>query len=82
MGFISWDFRNLFPINPHDIPMTCLYDFHPWGLRQVTRSTRLDEVMKGSQLETLRLMTLRTGEALSSPGALGWGWGGDFYGDM
>ncbi|CAL1139795.1 unnamed protein product [Cladocopium goreaui] len=35
---------------------------------KVTRSTRLDEVMKGSQLETLRLMTLRTGEALSSPG--------------
>eukprot|EP00435_Cladocopium_sp_Y103_P044222 s316_g12.t1 len=33
---------------------------------KVTRSTRLDEVMKGSQLETLRLMTLRAGEALSS----------------
>ena len=52
------------------------YDFHIFppfvSFRcQVSRSTRLDEVMKGSHLETLRLMTLRAGEALSSPGALG-----------
>ncbi|CAK9101741.1 unnamed protein product, partial [Durusdinium trenchii] len=33
---------------------------------KVSRSTRLEDVMKGSQLETLRLMTLRAGEALSS----------------
>eukprot|EP00434_Breviolum_minutum_P036015 symbB.v1.2.031897.t1/scaffold3751.1/size50939/6 len=33
---------------------------------KASRSTRLEDVTKGSQLESLRLMTLRAGEALSS----------------
>jgi len=33
---------------------------------KASRSTRLEDVAKGSQLESLRLMTLRAGEALSS----------------